>query len=395
MDYRLPEIDEWETAQPHAMWAEARGHCPVVSVEPQPWEDTGSFHVLGHVDAAAVLRDWRTFSSTINGDFMGPFMGDLILALDGEEHRQYRNLVAPAFRRSNLERWRTELIEPIVGRLLDAVRPAGRADLVADFTVHYPVQVICGIVGVPLEDHEQFTTWAEQINHGPLDPEAGLAASAAMAEYLAPLVEARRSEPTGDLLSELANAEVDGERLSEERLYGFLRLLLPAGAETTYRALGNAIVALLTLPHVRDRVEADRSLIPRLVEETLRWETSITMIMRRTTVDTELGGCPIPAGSPITVLNGSAGRGPDRWPDPDAFDIDREAGAHMGFGGGPHLCLGMHLARLEMEVGVAAVLDLLPGVRLDGDAPVPEVSGYAFRGPTTLPVVFDPTPAEG
>ena len=102
MDYRLPEIDEWETAQPHAMWAEARGHCPVVSVEPQPWEDTGSFHVLGHADAAAVLRDWRTFSSTINGDFMGPFMGDLILALDGEEHRQYRNLVAPAFRRSNL-----------------------------------------------------------------------------------------------------------------------------------------------------------------------------------------------------------------------------------------------------------------------------------------------------
>jgi cytochrome P450 len=193
----------------------------------------------------------------------------------------------------------------------------------------------------------------------------------------------------------LVNAEVDGERLSEERLYGFLRLLLPAGAETTYRALGNAIVALLTLPHVRDRVEADRSLIPRLVEETLRWETSITMIMRRTTMDTELGGCPIPAGSPITVLNGSAGRDPDRWPDPDAFDIDREAGAHMGFGGGPHLCLGMHLARLEMEVGVAAVLDLLPGVRLDGDAPVPEVSGYAFRGPTTLPVVFDPTPAEG
>ncbi|HJO20789.1 MAG TPA: hypothetical protein QF865_10620, partial [Acidimicrobiales bacterium] len=102
MDYRLPEIDEWETAQPHAMWAEARAHCPVVSVEPQPWEDAGSFHVLGHAEAAAVLRDWQTFSSTINGDFMGPFMGDLILALDGEEHRHYRNLVAPAFRRSNL-----------------------------------------------------------------------------------------------------------------------------------------------------------------------------------------------------------------------------------------------------------------------------------------------------
>lgn len=222
-----------------------------------------------------------------------------------------------------------------------------------------------------------------------------MAASAAMAEYLAPLVEARRSAPTGDLLSELVNAEVDGERLSEERLYGFLRLLLPAGAETTYRALGSALVALLTLPHVRERVEADRSLIPRLVEETLRWETSITMVMRRTTVDTELAGCPIPAGSPVTVLSGSAGRDPGRWPDPDDFDLDREAGAHFGFGGGPHLCLGMHLARLEMEVGVAAVLDMLPGVRLDGDAPAPEVSGYAFRGPAALPVVFDAHPRRG
>ena len=137
-------------------------------------------------------------------------------------------------------------MRPVIDGLLDAIAPLGRADLVATVTSQYPVQVICGIVGVPLEDHERFAKWAEEINTGPLDPERGMAASQAMREYLEPLVEARRSDPPGDLLSELVHAEVDGERLTDERIYGFLRLLLPAGAETTFRVMGNALVALLT-----------------------------------------------------------------------------------------------------------------------------------------------------
>ncbi|MEZ5167922.1 MAG: cytochrome P450 [Acidimicrobiales bacterium] len=330
------------------------------------------------------------FSASINGEVMAPFMGELLLGLDGEEHRHYRSLVAQAFKRSSIERWRAELIDEVLDRLLDAIVPLGRADLVESLTSKYPVQVICGIVGVPREDHERFTAWAEAINYGPLDPAAGTAASGAMVAYLEPLVAARRAEPTGDLLSELVHAEIDGERLSDARLYGFLRLLLPAGAETTFRVFGSCLFALLTHPDVLARVQADRRLVMPVIEETLRWETAVTMVTRRATADTAIGGCPVPAGSPVTVHNGSANRDETRWDRGDDWDIDREPTAHLAFGTGPHQCLGMHLARLELEAGLNAVLDRLPDLRLDPDSPPPVIAGYAFRGPLTLPVVFSP-----
>ena len=148
--------------------------------------------------------------------------------MDGEEHRKYRNLVAKAFRASQLEKWDETLVRPTINRLLDAIAPLGRADLVATVTAKYPVQVICGIVGVPLEDAEQFAQWAEEINTGPLAPERGHAASQAMVDYLrAARRGTPRATPTGDFLSDLVHAEVDGEQLTDGKLYGFLRLLLP------------------------------------------------------------------------------------------------------------------------------------------------------------------------
>src|SRR5437773_4685699 len=145
------------------------------------------------MDGDSVLCDDKTCSTSINRDHIGQFMGDLILAMNGEEHRKYRNLVAKAFRASQLERWDETLVRPIIDRLLDAIAPLGRADLVASVTSVYPVQVICGIAGVPLEDAQQFARWAEQINVGPMAPEEGMAASQAMVDYLRPLVEARRA----------------------------------------------------------------------------------------------------------------------------------------------------------------------------------------------------------
>jgi len=242
---------------------------------------------------------------------------------------------------------------------------------------------------VPLEDSDQFQAWAECINGGPLHPVEGMAASRAMRAYLEPLVEARRAEPQGDLLSDLVHAEIDGERLSDERLYGFLRLLLPAGAETTFRLLGNALTALLVHPGMMDRVRADRSLVPALIEETLRWETSVTQVSRVATVDTELGGCPIPAGGALAVLVGSADRDAAVYDHPEEFDLDRPAHNHLAFGTGPHQCLGMHLARMEMRVGLDTILDGLPNLRLDPKAEPPVIEGLAFRGPAALPVVFD------
>jgi cytochrome P450 len=389
--FDYPEMD-FVTAQPYPVWARAREECPVVATSGATVGMGGTaYQVTRWDDVEHVLRDGETFSSSINAEHIGQYMGDLILAMDGAEHRSYRNLVAQAFRASRLEQWDDTLIRPSIDGLLDEIAPLGRADLVRDVTSRYPVRVICGIVGVPVEDSAQFHEWAEQINTGPLHPEIGMAASRAMRDYLEPLVEVRRSEHQGDLLSDLVHAEVDGERLSDERIYGFLRLLLPAGAETTFRVMGNALTALLVHPGVMDRVNVDRSLLPAVIEETLRWESSVTQVSRIATRDTEVGGCPIPSGAPMAVLTASANHDATRYDHSEEFDLDRPAQIHMAFGTGQHQCLGMHLARLELRVGLDIILDRLPNLRLDPDAEPPLIEGLAFRGPRALPVLFDPS----
>jgi cytochrome P450 len=380
------------TGQPYPLWERARHECPVFRTDgTQGFTDRPNYHVTRYADVERVLRDGRDFSSSINAEHIGRFMGDLILAMDGKEHRAYRNLVAHAFRASALERWDAELVRPAINRLIDDFAPLGRGDLVRDVTSKYPVQVICGLVGVPLEDSAQFHQWAEEVNTGPLDPPRGIAASQAMRDYLEPIVEDRRRNPRNDVISDLVTAEVDGHRLDDEKIYGFLRLLLPAGAETTFRVMGNALAALLTHPELMTKVAGDRALLPAVIEETLRWETSVTQVSRVAARDTEVGGCPIPAGAAISVLTASANHDEERFEDPKEFRLDRPAQNHLAFGTGQHQCLGMHLARLELRAGLDAILTRLPNLRLDPGEPPLLIEGFAFRGPTALPVLFDPT----
>src|SRR3954447_7162989 len=276
MAYDKAEATDFFHGQPYPMWADEREHAPVLAL--------GMFgagegcQVIDWQHAEAGVRGAATFSSSINMQHIGQFMGELIVGLDGDEHRTYRNLVAKAFRQSQLDKWDGTLVRPIIHELVDKIEPNGRAELVADITQKYPVRVICGIAGVPLDDADQFAEWAIAINTGPLDPDKGFAAKKAMTDYLQPLIDARREQPTGDFLSDLVHSEVDGEQLRDERLWGFLRLLLPAGAAKTYRVLGSALYALLTHPDTMARVQADPSLIRAVIEETLRWETSVTMV---------------------------------------------------------------------------------------------------------------------
>jgi len=389
--FEYEEVD-FVTGQPYPQWARAREQCPVIETDGSMMgtPERSSYQITRWNDVESVLRDGQTFSSSINAEHIGQYMGELILAMDGKEHRAYRNLVAHAFRASQLERWGATAIEPAITEFLDEIAPLGRADLVRDITSRYPVRVICAIVGVPVADSQQFHEWSEQINTGPLHPDVGMAASRAMRAYLEPLVATRRDHPQNDLLSDLVHAEIDGERLTDEKIYGFLRLLLPAGAETTFRVMGNALAALLTQPDVMRRVVADRALLPGLIEETLRWESSVTQVSRVATTDTEVAGCPISAGSPVAVITASANHDETRYARAEEFDLDRPAQNHMAFGTGQHQCLGMHLARLELRVGLSAILDRLPNLRLDPEAEPVTIEGLAFRGPVELPVIFDP-----
>ena len=378
-------------------WAECRRDRPVGRFGGR---ESDVWLVTKYTEVELVLRDPKRFSSRVNADTMGPIMGTVILAMDGEEHRRYRNLVAHAFRPSALARWESTLIVPTIHHIIDGLAGRERADLVAEVTSRFPVQVIAGVLGVPPEDHGRFHAWALDMNLGPDDYPTATAASAAMRAYLTPIVEDRKAHPTDDLISDIVTAEVDGERLDDEHIYGFLRLLLPAGAETTFAAMGTCLFALLTKPEVLARVRADPSLLDHVVEETLRWETSVTMVNRETTCPVEIDGVTIPEGVSLVCAVGSANRDESRYTDPDEWDLDRDEPPHIAFGTGRHQCLGMHLARLELRIGLGALLDRLVGLRLDlptrapgaqdrGDERGVHIEGFAFRSPPHLPVAFD------
>jgi cytochrome P450 len=198
------------------------------------------------------------------------------------------------------------------------------------------------------------------------------------------------------LVTDLVTASFDGEHLGDEEIFSFLRLMLPAGVETTFRSSGNLLYLLLTHPDQLEAVQADRSLLPQAIEEGLRYEPPLLVTSRVTTADIEMGGMPIPAGTVVTPMLGSANRDPAAYPDPESFDIFRDPKQHVSFGTGPHMCLGMHLARMETRVALNALFDRLPNLRLDSaeagrlDA---HIHGQIFRSPTCLPVVWDPLDA--
>jgi len=377
-----------DVRDPYPELAELRDTTPVLKVGGEG-ETPPMFVVSRHDDVARVLLDGETFSSSMLAEVMGPAMGEhIILGMDEPEHRLHRALVGTAFRQKMLVRWESELVRRVVDELIDTFVDAGRAELVRQFTFQFPAQVIGGVLGLPREDFPQFQVWASAIISVNSAWERGIAASVALKEYLAAVLEERRAHPRDDLVSDLAVAELDGERLDDEEIFSFLRLLLPAGVETTFRSSGNFIYALLTHPEQLDALRRDRSLMPRAIEEALRWEPPLLITSRVVTRDTEVRGTPIPAGANVTVMLGAANRDPDRYRHPDSFDIFREPKQHISFGHGPHMCLGMHLARMETRVAINALLDRLPNLRLDPEGNDPHVHGQIFRSPTALPVLF-------
>jgi cytochrome P450 len=247
--------------------------------------------------------------------------------------------------------------------------------------------VITRLLDFPPTDFEKLKRWGDGLIDYPWNPEAAELARDEFTAYLKRIVDERRNAPGEDLLSSLAEVEVDGERLEDEEIFSFLRLLFPAGADTTYRGLGSMFYAVLTHREVWDAVEADPSCIPAVVQESLRWEGPTALLPRFAPKDVVWGGTEIPAGSEVIFGITSANRDATIFKNPERFDPTRSEREFLSFGHGLHFCLGSHLARREMEVSLRVLAERLPDLRLAGGADV-GIQGTVLRGPTSLPVEF-------
>jgi cytochrome P450 len=336
-----------------------------------------------------VFRDGKVFNSHIYDNTIGLFIGPTILAMEGKKHWDHRNLVSAAFKSKSLLRWEPEVVRPVVNALIDEFIDAGQADLVRDFTLEFPTRVISKLLGLPEEDLPWFRKRAVELISYHVKYHRAFEASAALKDYFLQQIEQRRSRPTDDIIGDLVAAEIDGNKLSDEAIYSFLRLLLPAGLETTYRSSGNLLFLLLTHPEQFRAVQEDHELIAPAIEEGLRFETPLTTVQRYTAEETELEGVTLPKGAVIDVAIGSANRDENRWERAEKFDIFRKRLPHISFAAGEHTCLGLHLARMESRVALEVLLTRLSDIRLViGDDP--HIAGHPFRSPTALPVTFEP-----
>lgn len=334
-----------------------------------------------------VFREADSFNSHIYDVTIGLFIGPTILAMEGEPHRKHRNLVSSAFKRKSLVHWEPEVVRPVCTALIDEFIADGTADLVSGFTFEFPTRVISKLLGLPEEDLPWFRQRAIELISYTVNYERAFAASAELKDYFLAQMAKRKSQPTEDIIGDLVTAEVDGEKLSDEAIFSFLRLLLPAGLETTYRATSNLLYLLLTHPEQFAAVRADHDLIGAAIEEGLRYETPLTTVQRTAIRDTAVAGVEVPAGAVVDVCIGSANRDEARWERPEEFDIFRKWIPHITFAAGEHTCMGLHLARMEMRVAMECLLDRLGEITLLTDDN-PHIYGQPFRSPRSLPVTF-------
>jgi cytochrome P450 len=319
-----------------------------------------------------------------------PAMGRILMAMRGERHRVSRALAGGGMLPGAIRRATERLLVPVAHALID--RLAGRegrpVDLVEAYTKPYPVTIISRLLGVPVADQNQIIDWLAQLIRLQWEPERALAARAALDAYLEPILEARRREPGEDMISALVTADVDGQRLGQEEILSFLRLLYPAGAETTYHTMGALLYEVLRDPAVHGRAMASAADRTAAVEEALRLHAPATLLPRFAETAVEIAGVVIPAGGMVLLGAGAANHDPELFAEPERFSLDRGRIDHATFGRGPHFCLGSHLAREELKLSLGLLLERLAGLRLASDAPLTP-RGTVVRGLPALPVIFD------
>jgi cytochrome P450 len=290
-------------------------------------------------------------------------------------------------------------IRELSRRLLDQTIDRGEMDLVADYSVPLPMKVIAEMIGIPAADWPRFKRWSDDIlklsytRSGDEGAAQALrnfrATTTEMNDYLTAMIDERRTTPREDLLTRLVEAEVDGERLSQEEILGFFQLLVVGGQETTTNLINNAILCLVEHPDQLDRLRSAPDLLPSAIEEVLRYRSPVLWMMRTPKRDVEVHGRVIPAGKLVLPMMGSANRDPKQFRDASRFDIGRDPNPHIAFGHGIHSCLGAALSRLEARIALSDLLERLKGLRLASDEPWEPRQALHVHGPSRLPIRFE------
>ena len=317
-----------------------------------------------------------------------PVQGKTLLCMEGDEHRVNRLLVSKAFQPAAIRRMAESLLLPLANELVDALHGQTEVDLVEAYTHRYPFAVIARMLGIPVADHDRLVAWVDGLFAFPWDPEGALRASRDFSQFLAPLVAERRRQPGDDLISTLATAEAEGQRLSDEAIFSFIRLLFPAGADTTYLSIGSLMLTVLRDAALRQRLLDEPQERIWAVEESLRLNGTIGFQPRYTEKAVRIASVEIPADSWLLYGNAPANHDSAVFEDGDAFRLERRPDRLLSFGRGMHFCLGSHLARAEMQVSLSVLLDRLEGLRLLAPETT-RITQCVLRGPRAMRVGFD------
>ena len=392
-------LDPAFIADPYPFYRQMRERAPVFKTP------MGFWLVSRYEDAAFVMRD-RRFGKDFVGNMVRRYgasrmdepaiasLGKTMLVLDPPDHTRLRGLVTKAFTARRVADMRPR-IAALVDEQLDRVAGKGSMDVMRDLAHRLPVIVICDMLGIP-EDHRAPFLAGSNVNGRILEPVPMTRAELDQANlntqmagvYFGQLCDLRRREPKDDLTTELVRAEDAGDKLSAEELQANMGLLFGAGHETTTNLIGNGLLALHRNPVQWERIKKDPSLIANMIEELLRYDSSVQLTGRVTHTAVEVGGTTIPAEESVVVLLGAANRDPAQYADPDTLDVGRQNVRPLSFGGGIHHCLGAQLARLEGELVFSALVRRMPNLELpEKDRPEWKRS-FTLRGLKTLPAVW-------
>ncbi|MFF5259032.1 cytochrome P450 [Actinomadura viridis] len=363
----------------------------------------GFWAITRHQDVIHVSRHPELFSSHTRSAMFEEFSeedialyGQMMLFQDPPDHTRLRSMVNKGFTPRMIKKLEGH-IRDICDRLIDAAAPLGTCDFVTNFAAPLPLHTICELLGAPLEDRDKIVHWSNKLVAFN-DPEyigdrsESTACAAEFAVWAGELAERRRATPRDDIVTKLLQPDADGSRLSDEEFQLFVIMLSIAGNETTRTATAGGMQTFFERPDQWERLKADRSLLPTAVEEIVRWITPINQFRRTATQDTELGGKQMKAGDKVVLFYASANRDERVFDDPFTFDVGRDPNPHIGFGGGgPHFCLGTHLARMNLRIIFETILDRMPDIRPAGEPR--RLRSNFVNGLKELPVEFTPSPA--